>query len=238
MQQAPTGSAESLRGLNEGGIDAAHGIGDDQHLLKKCADENDGDLRGVVDAQHRHAERAKGRGGQVAEELDEGFLKAGKEAVGTAEDAERHAKEGGEKERPGDGANAVAEALVEPGFVGQTRWGSEGGVERRGHRVRRRQVRGIDAVADGRSGTLREHVAVLTSEIGAGDVDARGEIFHVARRGDPHQRMPDKRHVADRAPESQRQDEGKQGEQGAPPRRGLLLQAQPITAYRWLPGDH
>ena len=93
LHQFPAARAERLRGFEQRGIHLAHGVGDDEHLLEKGADENDGDLRGVIDAEDRHAQRAEGRRGQVAKEFDERFLQFGKEAVGAAENSQRHAED-------------------------------------------------------------------------------------------------------------------------------------------------
>ena len=66
--------AERLRRLEQRGVDAARGVGDDQHLLEKRADEDDGDLGRVVDAEHRHRQRAERGRRQVTEEFDERLL--------------------------------------------------------------------------------------------------------------------------------------------------------------------
>ena len=63
--------AQRLRRLEQRRIELARGVGDDQHLLEEGADEDDGDLRAVVDAEHRHRQRAERGRRQVAEELDE-----------------------------------------------------------------------------------------------------------------------------------------------------------------------
>ena len=96
----PAARAERLRGLDERGIDLAHGVRDDEHLLEKGADEDDGDLRPVIDAENGHAERAKGRRGQVAEKLDERLLQPREKTIGAAENPERHAQRCEERRKP------------------------------------------------------------------------------------------------------------------------------------------
>ena len=90
-EQAQAARAQRARRLENGCIEFARGVGDDQHLLKEGADDDDGDLRSVVDAQHRHRQRAEGRRRQVAEEFDEGLVESPQRGISAADDAQRHA---------------------------------------------------------------------------------------------------------------------------------------------------
>ena len=69
------------------------------------------------------------------------------------------------KKAPEDGADAVAEALVQPRFVRQPRRRLEGGVKGARHLVRRGQVDRIDPVALGRLLPCGLHLPVLLVEI-------------------------------------------------------------------------
>ena len=122
----------------------------------------------------------------------------------------------------------MPEALIEPGFVRQARRRLEGGDERLCDGVRRGQVGRVDAVTLRRVDVLSAGFFVLAQEVGAGHVHAGGEVFDVTRRGDPHQGMPHERHVAHQRPHGQRQHEGQQGEEKAPPGREFLFQPEPI----------
>ena len=54
--QTPSARAERLRRLDQRGIDLAHGVRDDQHLLEKRPDEDDRDLRPVIDTENGDAQ--------------------------------------------------------------------------------------------------------------------------------------------------------------------------------------
>ncbi len=69
-QHAPR-RAQRLGRFEQGGIDPARRVGDDQNLLEEGADEDDRDLGRVLDAQDRDGESAERGRRQIAEELDE-----------------------------------------------------------------------------------------------------------------------------------------------------------------------
>jgi predicted secreted protein len=64
--------AQRQRRLDQRKIRLARGIGDDQDLLEQGADDDDGDFRPGIDAQHRHRQRAEGRRRQIAEKFHKG----------------------------------------------------------------------------------------------------------------------------------------------------------------------
>ena len=126
---------------------------------------------------------------------------------------------------PEDRADAVAEALIQPRFVGQARRRLEGGDERARDGVRRRQVGRVDAVALGGFECVRRRASRFSrSKSARGTSTPVEKCFHIPRRGNPHQGMPHERHVADQRPQRQRQHEGKQRQQVASPVRQFLLQ--------------
>ncbi|HEY2758209.1 MAG TPA: hypothetical protein VGJ01_21030 [Pseudolabrys sp.] len=136
--------------LDQCDVQFPRGVGDDQHLLEECAEDDDGDLRPVIDAQDRHGQGAEGRCRQIAEEFDERLVDAGEGRVGAAENAERHADDGRDHEAPKDDLDAVPQALIKPRAIRCRRRRDECGVQRHRHLVRRRQIDRIAADALGR----------------------------------------------------------------------------------------
>ena len=125
-QQPPALGPEGFRRLDQRGVDLADRVRDDQDLLEEGPDDDDRDLRRIVDAQDRDAEGAKGRGRQITEKLDERLLQPSKKAIGAAEDPERHPQDRGNHEAPEDRADAAAQALIQPRFARQARQAVEG----------------------------------------------------------------------------------------------------------------
>ncbi|MNC96921.1 hypothetical protein D3C83_144240 [compost metagenome] len=70
-------------------IDGAGGVGNDQHHLKKRADEDDRDLRFVSQTQNGHRERTENRRWHVADEVDERLEQPRKQRKCAAQDANR-----------------------------------------------------------------------------------------------------------------------------------------------------
>ena len=121
-------------------VELAGCVGDDQHLLKEGADDDDGDLRPVIDAEDGDRERTEGGSGQVAEELHEGFGQFRDRGIGAAENSQGHAEDRGDDETPEDELNAVPEAFMQPVAVLRRGRRGEGGEQGKEHRMRRRQV--------------------------------------------------------------------------------------------------
>src|SRR5450631_1240229 len=61
--------AKRERRLDHSDIKLARRVGDDQNLLEERADDNDGDLRAVINPEDGDRERAEGGRRQIAEEL-------------------------------------------------------------------------------------------------------------------------------------------------------------------------
>ena len=73
---APPRRPQRLSRFQQSRIDTPGGVRDDQHLLEERAHEDDGDLRRVLDAKHRHLQCPERRRRQVTKELDEGLRQA------------------------------------------------------------------------------------------------------------------------------------------------------------------
>ncbi len=195
--------AQRLGGLEQRGIDAAGGVGDDQHLLEEGPDEDDRDLGRVLDAQHRDRERAERGRRQVAEELDE-RLGQPRPSRGSAP----HRMPSGtpmsdDSRKP----QKITLMLCHRLSCSHGSSGRAGGVVKpvtsaRSHRVRRAAGRpGWQATPIAGRPPRAATSAFSAANAGALDQQPARHPGDVARIGDAHHRVPDERHVADRAPE-------------------------------------
>ena len=116
---AGAAGAQGLRGFEQRRVHPARRVGDDQHLLEERADEDDGDLGRVVDAEDGHRQRAERGRGQVAKELDERLVEPRDRGNGAAQDAERHAEQRRDREAPEDDADAVQRLSCSQGSSGR-----------------------------------------------------------------------------------------------------------------------
>ena len=82
--QAQTARAQGFGRFDQRGFQLARGIGNDQHLLEKGTDKDDGNLGAVVNPEHSDRQCAKCRGWQVAEKFDKGLMQAAQAGVGAA----------------------------------------------------------------------------------------------------------------------------------------------------------
>ena len=213
LQHLRVPRAQRQRGFDQRDVELARGVGDDQHLLEERADDDDGDLGAVIDAEDGDGQRAEGRRRQIAEELDERFAQPRERAVGAAENAERHADQRGDEEAPEDDLDAVPQAFVQPAAVAALRRRGEGGVERR------EPLRAARADRSGLSGTPSGSGFLLLLRVRGRGIEGRLvhphaglEVVHRARLRDQDLRMPDKRDVAHHAPGQHRQHEREDAE--------------------------
>ncbi len=213
--QAGAPGPQGLRRLEDGGFQLAGGVGDDEHLLEQGADDDDGDLGAVVDAQDGHRQGAEGGGRQVAEEFDEGLGQPAQGHIGAGQDAQGHADDGGQHEAPEDDLDAVPQALVQPGRVLLDGGLGEAGVEGLRHFMGRGQIDGVGGHAGGRGQVLFLRVGEFIVELGLVHQHAHLEIVHAAGHGDFHLGMPDEGDVAHQAPDQKRQQERPHGQQQA-----------------------
>ena len=117
-EQLGAARAERLSGLEQRRVHLSRGVGDHEDLLKERPDEDDGNLGGVVDAENGDGERPERRRRQVAKELEERLGEPGEERERAAQDPERYADRGGQREAPEDHLDVVPEALVRHGSLG------------------------------------------------------------------------------------------------------------------------
>jgi hypothetical protein len=213
LQQLKAIRAERLRGLQERAVDRARGVGHDQHHLEEGADEDDGDLGLVAQAEHGHGQGAEHRRRHVANEVHERLEKPRKQRERAAQDAQRQPQQSRIGEAPENDLAALPQALVQPVVALAQRRGRERRVERARDLVRSRQEHRVGALAASQLGVslgelevaLLEHLQL--HELVRGDIAVLTRHVHVAGVAHVHQRVPNERHVTDEAPGQQRQDE-------------------------------
>ncbi len=187
-------------------------------------------LEASVDADEGDDEGAEGRRRHVADEVDERLGEAGEEVEGAAQDPQGHADEGRQHEPVEDDADAVGDALVEPGPAAPDRRRRESGDEGRGDLVGSRQVHRIAAPPGGFRLSLLAHGRVLAGEQLAVDAHAGFEVADLPGVDDLDLRPPHPGHVADRPPQRQREQERQHPQSEAPPRGKLLSDGEPVAA--------
>src|SRR5450759_2386809 len=128
-QQAEAPRTQRQSRLKYGCVKFARSVCNDQHLLEESADDDDGNLGTIVDAEHSHCQRAECRRRQVAEELDERLVETAEGCISAGKYSQGNAEQGGDHEPPKNDLDAVPQAFVQPWRIFMLRDSGKRGIE-------------------------------------------------------------------------------------------------------------